>query len=281
MWEKELAFTEREAICCKIFGRGFAWKCLHNMKKSCHLSFWDEKVSSEMTKQKSVLVFSWDNFSLFVILKYCNDFQLLAFTTVVTSLASLSEALLSIKTWQSCCTRNYILEATTLRKSVLCFDMIFFSLILYKDLCEDHFGLLHLIMYWHFLSGYYNVIHFFLEISFINFVPEFFFFFLSFRNSDSIIDNFVSNFLFFSYFPYIFNKSGGPAAVAQYGDWFTYDKNPRALIFKRDVGKVTDLTSMTKLMRYIVNQFDKNVATSVIWPYNSKVTGMRKKNSPE
>ncbi|CAG5125464.1 unnamed protein product [Candidula unifasciata] len=59
-----------------------------------------------------------------------------------------------------------------------------------------------------------------------------------------------------AYFPDIFNKSGGPEAVAQYGDWFTYDKNPRARIFQRDVGKVRDLTSMTKLMRY--NNFQKD-----------------------
>ncbi|XP_059156193.1 putative phospholipase B-like 1 [Physella acuta] len=38
--------------------------------------------------------------------------------------------------------------------------------------------------------------------------------------------------------------------VQKYGDWFTYDKNPRALIFKRDVTNVRDLTTMTKLMRY-------------------------------
>ncbi|XP_012944732.1 putative phospholipase B-like 2 [Aplysia californica] len=52
------------------------------------------------------------------------------------------------------------------------------------------------------------------------------------------------------YFPDIFNKSGLPPLVKKFGDWFTYDKNPRALIYKRDVPKVTDLDSMTKLMRY-------------------------------
>ena len=31
---------------------------------------------------------------------------------------------------------------------------------------------------------------------------------------------------------------------------FTYDKNPRALIFKRDHGKVKDINSMIDLMRY-------------------------------
>lgn len=36
------------------------------------------------------------------------------------------------------------------------------------------------------------------------------------------------------YYKDIFNMSGSPANVAKFGDWFTYDKTPRALIFKRD-----------------------------------------------
>ena len=36
------------------------------------------------------------------------------------------------------------------------------------------------------------------------------------------------------YYQDIFNLSGSPANVAKFGDWFTYDKTPRALIFKRD-----------------------------------------------
>ena len=55
--------------------------------------------------------------------------------------------------------------------------------------------------------------------------------------------------MFFSYFPEIFNSSGGPAAVKKFGDWFTYDHSPRANIFRRDHVKVKDTTSMTKLMR--------------------------------
>ena len=58
------------------------------------------------------------------------------------------------------------------------------------------------------------------------------------------------------YFKDIFNMSGGPAMVAKLGDWFSYDKTPRALIFKRDQGKVTDVDSMTRLMRY--NNFEKD-----------------------
>jgi len=52
------------------------------------------------------------------------------------------------------------------------------------------------------------------------------------------------------YFPSIFNLSGAPDMVEKYGDWFSYDKTPRALIFARDQSTVTDLDSMMKLMRY-------------------------------
>ncbi|ELU15812.1 hypothetical protein CAPTEDRAFT_183314 [Capitella teleta] len=53
-----------------------------------------------------------------------------------------------------------------------------------------------------------------------------------------------------AFYPEIFNASGGPEQVAKYGDWFSYERTPRALIFKRDHSKVTDMESMTKLMRY-------------------------------
>ena len=52
------------------------------------------------------------------------------------------------------------------------------------------------------------------------------------------------------YFTSVFNLSGCPSLVEKYGDWFSYDKTPRALIFKRDQSTVTDLDSMMKLMRY-------------------------------
>jgi len=52
------------------------------------------------------------------------------------------------------------------------------------------------------------------------------------------------------YFQEIYNISGGPEQAEKYGDWFTYDKTPRALIFKRDHGKVVDLESMERMMRY-------------------------------
>ncbi|KAG8181373.1 hypothetical protein JTE90_008842 [Oedothorax gibbosus] len=53
-----------------------------------------------------------------------------------------------------------------------------------------------------------------------------------------------------AYFKDIFNISGQPEKVKKYGDFFTYEKAPRALIFKRDHDKVTDVQSLIKLMRY-------------------------------
>lgn len=52
------------------------------------------------------------------------------------------------------------------------------------------------------------------------------------------------------YFPEVFNLSGQWDNVKKYGDWFTYQKNPRAQIFKRDQAKVTDIDSLRTLMRY-------------------------------
>ncbi|KAF8778477.1 putative phospholipase B-like 2 like protein [Argiope bruennichi] len=52
------------------------------------------------------------------------------------------------------------------------------------------------------------------------------------------------------YFKDVFNMSGAQIDVLKYGDWFTYDKTARALIFKRDHGKIKDIPSMIKLMRY-------------------------------
>ena len=53
-----------------------------------------------------------------------------------------------------------------------------------------------------------------------------------------------------AYFPKIFAISGAPELVKKYGNWFTYDQTPRALIFARDHSKVVDMKSMEKLMRY-------------------------------
>ena len=55
--------------------------------------------------------------------------------------------------------------------------------------------------------------------------------------------------LCFSYFPEIFNASGIWPMVDKFGDWFTYDKTPRANIFRRDHHKVVNETTMMRLMR--------------------------------
>ncbi|XP_021488857.1 putative phospholipase B-like 2 [Meriones unguiculatus] len=52
------------------------------------------------------------------------------------------------------------------------------------------------------------------------------------------------------FFETVFNASGMQALVAQYGDWFSYTKNPRAQIFRRDHPRVEDMDSMLRLMRY-------------------------------
>ncbi|XP_039188557.1 putative phospholipase B-like 2 [Crotalus tigris] len=52
------------------------------------------------------------------------------------------------------------------------------------------------------------------------------------------------------YFQDIFNTSGLPALVQKYGDWFTYEKNPRARIFRRNQTLIRDMDSMIRLMRF-------------------------------
>ncbi|KAM9330806.1 putative phospholipase B-like 2 [Gastrophryne carolinensis] len=52
------------------------------------------------------------------------------------------------------------------------------------------------------------------------------------------------------YFEQVFNASGLPDLVQKFGDWFSYDKTPRAQIFHRNHTFVEDLPSMIRLMRY-------------------------------
>lgn len=47
----------------------------------------------------------------------------------------------------------------------------------------------------------------------------------------------------------IFEASGSAEKQKKFGDWFSYDHNPRANIFRRDHVKVKDMDSMLKLMR--------------------------------
>ncbi|KAL3876032.1 hypothetical protein ACJMK2_033919 [Sinanodonta woodiana] len=52
------------------------------------------------------------------------------------------------------------------------------------------------------------------------------------------------------YFEEIYNKSGYPDFVARHGIDFSYQLAPRAKIFRRDQGKVVDMATMKKIMRY-------------------------------
>lgn len=58
--------------------------------------------------------------------------------------------------------------------------------------------------------------------------------------------------------------------MKKYGDWFTYDRTPRALIFKRDNGKVVDINSMIKLMRYNNFQADPLSRCNCTPPYSGE-----------
>jgi len=58
------------------------------------------------------------------------------------------------------------------------------------------------------------------------------------------------------YFPIIYNLSGFGAYEEQFGAYFTYDGNPRALIFKRDQGTVDSMDSMKFMIRYNDWQYD-------------------------
>ncbi|XP_022780516.1 putative phospholipase B-like 2 isoform X1 [Stylophora pistillata] len=72
------------------------------------------------------------------------------------------------------------------------------------------------------------------------------------------------------YFPKIYNLSGQPENVKKYGPWFDYHLNPRAQIFKRDQGKVNDLISFIKLMRYNNYKDDPLSKCSCSPPYSAE-----------
>ena len=52
------------------------------------------------------------------------------------------------------------------------------------------------------------------------------------------------------FFEKIYNMSGYPDMVAKHGVDMSYQLAPRAKIFRRDNGKVVDMDSMKKIMRY-------------------------------
>ena len=72
------------------------------------------------------------------------------------------------------------------------------------------------------------------------------------------------------YFKDIFHLSGGNDNVRKYGSWFSYDKTPRALIFKRDQRNVKDIKSMMNLMRYNDYQNDPLSRCNCTPPYSAE-----------
>ncbi|KAK7087796.1 putative phospholipase B-like 2 isoform X2 [Littorina saxatilis] len=71
------------------------------------------------------------------------------------------------------------------------------------------------------------------------------------------------------YYPDIFKASGLPDMVAKYGDYFSHDNCPRAKIFERDQSKVTDIDSLTRLMRYNDYQHDPLSKCNCTPPYSA------------
>ena len=51
------------------------------------------------------------------------------------------------------------------------------------------------------------------------------------------------------FYPDIYKISGTGDLAEQYGDFFTWDKAPRAKIFARDHSKVKDVQSLISLMK--------------------------------
>lgn len=72
------------------------------------------------------------------------------------------------------------------------------------------------------------------------------------------------------YFPEVFNKSGNYDLMLKLGDWFSYDRTPRAKIFARDAPNVTDMESMIKLMRYNNYREDPFSACNCTPPYSAE-----------
>ncbi|EDV28552.1 expressed hypothetical protein [Trichoplax adhaerens] len=72
------------------------------------------------------------------------------------------------------------------------------------------------------------------------------------------------------YFSSIFNMSGNQEQAKKYGNWFTHDKCPRALIFKRDQHKVNSMESLMKLMRYNDFKHDPLSRCNCTPPYSAE-----------
>uniref|UniRef100_A0A1B6LIZ1 Phospholipase B-like n=1 Tax=Graphocephala atropunctata TaxID=36148 RepID=A0A1B6LIZ1_9HEMI len=72
------------------------------------------------------------------------------------------------------------------------------------------------------------------------------------------------------FYPDVYNMSATWALVDKYGDFFTHDKNPRALIFKRDHEKVLDVHTMMQLMRSNDFQHDPLSRCNCSPPYSAE-----------
>lgn len=71
------------------------------------------------------------------------------------------------------------------------------------------------------------------------------------------------------FFQNIFNMSGAQAIVERYGDYYTYEATPRALIFARNQSYVHDARSMYQLLRYNDFQNDPLSRCNCTPPYTA------------
>ncbi|CAG0896453.1 unnamed protein product [Cyprideis torosa] len=72
------------------------------------------------------------------------------------------------------------------------------------------------------------------------------------------------------YFKTIFKLGGSADMVKKYGDWFSYDRTPRALIFAREQRKVNGIKDMILLMRYNDYQNDPLSRCNCTPPYSAE-----------
>ena len=72
------------------------------------------------------------------------------------------------------------------------------------------------------------------------------------------------------YFPDVYNRSGNRQLWEKYGDWFSYDKTPRAVIFERETASVGSMADMVRLMRYNNYEVDPASACNCIPPHSAE-----------
>ena len=72
------------------------------------------------------------------------------------------------------------------------------------------------------------------------------------------------------YFPDVYNRSGNRQLWEKYGDWFSYDRTPRAVIFEREAGSVDGPERMVRLMRYNNYRADPAAACNCTPPYSAE-----------